>query len=1161
MRNLAILPGCILAAVSALSAQTSTATISGIVSDASGAIVSGASVTVTDIAKNTTYRTRTNDAGLYVLSELPPGTYRLTVEMPGFRTYELDALPLSTQQKASVNVALELGQVSERVQVQAAAQLLDPTSSTLSAVVENKRILDLPLNGRNIYSLTALVPGVFFVRQLTGIADSFTANRFTVNGGQDSTSDITVDGVTATVSHNISNIPAVSAIPSVEGIQEFRIQTNAYSAEYGRSGGGLVTLVTKSGTNSLHGSLFEFLRNSQFDSNDFFANRAGKPLSSFKRNQFGASAGGPIFIPKLHDGRDRTFFFFDYEGQRLRTALFQQYTVPSPLERQGDFSQTMTAAGAVKSIYDPFSTRSDPAHPGQYLRDPFPGNRLPTERLNPVALAAQQYYPMPNTPGLPFSHQNNFVSLASVPQFEDRVDFKIDHNFSANTRMFGRYEFMDSLYGNPNAFGTAADPGNAGLMHQRLQNLALDYTQMLNPTTVLNVRFGLGRVSGNRVPSSATFDGYNGFKAATLGLPASIDQISAFHLFPEFGIQDYTQLGPPYPGGGTYFMGDTTYTMVADLSKVLGRHSFKYGIDSRINFVNYFQPGDTNGTFQFGRDMTQGPDPRVANATSGIGYASFLLGTGDSGYIPHPVRPADGNHYIAFYLQDDFRVNKKLTLNLGFRWDFEAGVTERYNHISAIDPLAKNPLSDKAGMDLRGGYLFAGQSLGSRSIRGTSFRQLNPRVGLAYQLDDKTVIRSGYGIFYGLPSYAANSAYTGGAFSSQTPWLSTLDGITPYRLLNDPFPDGYSLPRGSADGLLSQVGFTLNGGWPQALQPQYNQQWNFTIQRTLGKDLVWEIAYAGNKGTFLSVTSELNQLDPSYLALGSQLQQLVPNPFYGIITGGTLSQPTVQRGQLLRPYPEYTSVQAVNAGWGNSNFHSLQTRLQKRFSSGLSLLASYTFSKTIDDAADGVWNDSGQPLVRNWYCRSCERSVSSYDQPHRFVTNVTYELPFGKGKRFGNQWNGAVNAVLGGWQTNAIITISEGQPLRFTAATNTCFCFGGNARPDTTGISADLGDKKTIDRWFDTSQFKQPAPYTFGNMGRITAQIRNAGARNTDFSLFKSFRVKERVGIEFRAEAFNFTNTPLFGAPGAVVGTPTFGVVTTQENSPRQVQLGLKILY
>jgi hypothetical protein len=319
------------------------------------------------------------------VGQLSPGNYRVAAEKAGFRRYVLDSLPLSTQQKAAVNISMELGTVTENVQVTAEAQLVESTSSTLGAVVENKRIVDLPLNGRNIYNLAALVPGVFMVRQLTGIADSFTANRFIVNGGQESTSDIMLDGVTATVSHNITTIPAISAIPSVEGVQEFKIQTNAYSAEYGRSGGGLVTLVTKSGTNDLHGSLYEFLRNSALDSNNFFANRAGRPLASFKRNQFGASVGGPIRLPKLYDGRDRSFFFFNYEGQRVLAASLAQHTLPTALERRGDFTQTFTAAGQMKVIYDPATTRPNPAAPGRFMRDPFPGNVIPQDRLDPVA--------------------------------------------------------------------------------------------------------------------------------------------------------------------------------------------------------------------------------------------------------------------------------------------------------------------------------------------------------------------------------------------------------------------------------------------------------------------------------------------------------------------------------------------------------------------------------------------------------------------------------------------------------------------------------------------------------------------------------------------------------------------------------------------------------
>src|SRR6266581_2948148 len=838
--------------------QAFTGSISGLVTDPTGALLIGAKITVTDIAKNTNYTTLTNESGFFLIGQLAPSTYRVTAEKAGFRKHILDLIPLSTQQKVSADISMELGSVTENVQVTAEAQLVESTTSTLGAVIENKRIVDLPLNGRNILNLSALVPGVFLVRQMTGIADTFTANRFIVNGGQESTSDLLLDGVSATVSHNISTIPAVSAIPSVEGIQEFKIQTNAYSAEYGRSGGGVVTLVTKSGTNDVHGSVFEFLRNSFFDANNFFANRAGRP---------------------------RTFFFVLYEGQRILAASLASHTLPTDLEKQGNFTQSLISTGQMKVIYDPITTRANPAQPGRFIRDPFPGNIIPPGRLDPVALKAQRYYPEPNGPGLPFSKQNNFIAQAAISQPQDRIEFKIDHNFNDRQRVFGRYTFMDSLYSKPNFWGNIVDPGCCDPMNQRLQNAAVDYTNTLSNSTVLNVRYGLGRVSGNRYPWS------HGYLVTDIGLPSSIDQISNTRVFPTITIQDYTQLGPN--GGDVYLMGDFMHSLAGTLSRISGRHSLKAGVDVRFNFVNYGQLGTPSGGFNFDRTMTQGPDPRTPTGIGGNGYASFLLGAGSSGSITHQVRPATANRYYGFYAQDDFKVNRKLTVNAGLRWDFEGGVRERYNYLAAIDPLIKNPLGDKVGQDLRGGYLFAGGSLGRRAIRGISPKQINPRFGVVYELDTKTVIRSGYGIFYGLPSYAANAGYTSGAFSSSTPWLATVDGITVNQNFSNPFPSGYNFFTGSADGLLAQLGQGLSGGWPSgnALEPVYNQQWNLNIQRSLGRDMVLEIAYAGNKGTHLALSSQLDQLHPAQLALGNALLDQVPNPYYGFITVGVLAQP------------------------------------------------------------------------------------------------------------------------------------------------------------------------------------------------------------------------------------------------------------------------------
>jgi len=435
-------------------------------------------------------------------------------------------------------------------------------------------------------------------------------------------------------------------------------------------------------------------------------------------------------------------------------------------------------------------------------------------------------------------------------------------------------------------------------------------------------------------------------------------------------------------------------------------------------------------------------------------------------------------------------------------------------------------------MNLRGGTLFGGDTLGRCEIRTVIPTQMNPRIGIAYQITPSTVIRTGYGIFYGMPPYGAGRHYTGAAFQSETPWVTTVDGITPTGNLSNPFPDGYNFFTGRANGLTTQVGFTIWDGWPDSLRANYNQQWNFTIQRQFGGRMMMEVAYAGNKGTNLAYflpSVELNQMDPALLPMGNTLLEQVPNPFAGIVTVGTLATPTIQRGQLLRPYPQYTGFQAKNAGWANSKYHALLARFERRFASGLTVQSSYSFSKTISDAADGLWNMANG--IRNFYCLKCERAVSSYDQPHRFVTN-------------------------------RILTISKGLPLRnFPLSSNTCFCFGGTQRPNSTGTSAALSEGQTIDRWFDTRQIVAPASFTFGNLGRTLATVRSDNARNLDFSIFKSFRPTERVGVQFRAEAFNLTNTPLIAQPNTQVGSPLFGAVTSQENNPRQIQLGLKILF
>lgn len=1128
-------------------AQTSKALISGIVTDSSGAAIAGAKVTITDVSRNQDYRAETNGSGVYRIIELTPSTYRVTVEAPGFRTHVLESLPLSTQQNATLNVTMDLGAVTEKVQVTATGPLLDASSATLSTVVENKKIVDLPLNNRNIYSLMRLVPGIT-PSTPNSESDFFTSTiRFSINGGKEAQNDIQLDGVTAMVQSDIQGIYGASAIPSVEGIQEFRVQTNAFTAEYGRSGGGQVTMVTKSGTNEFHGSVFEFLRNSAMDAKNFFLNRSGGQKAAFQQHQYGASLGGPVI-------KDKTFFFALYERRLVKSGSLAIYTVPTAQQLTGDFSNTRNSNGQLRTIYDPFTTVVDPNNSNLITRTPFAGNVIPAARMDPVAIAAAKLWPAANQPGNPLTFANN-VAIQRVPRSPtDRFDTRVDHNFSSSKRMFVRYNRFKQEAAAVDFWGNGATPSD-GTMFWGSHNAAVDYTQMLGSSTVLNLRGGLSLFDAWRPAFSYGYD------VTQLGLPASLQAVAQSYgapRIPRFDVQDYTSIGPN--NGSTYTSNNVAYTFVSALSKVSGKHSMKFGAEMRIFGLGFAQFGSSPANFQFTRGMTQ--DARAASATAGDGLASFLLGAGSGGSATHRIKPADLSRYYAMYAQDEYKITSKLTVNYGLRWEIEGSNTERYDQQTLIDPFAKNPLSDRVNMDLRGIYLFSGddQSAGRRGIRPAEHK-FNPRFGIAYQLNPKTVVRTGYGIFYGVPKFAATDRWTGAPYSSFTPWIATIDGVTPTNLLRNPFPTGFVLPSGRSQGPLSGVGFALSSAWPDVMRTPYNQQWNFTVQRNIAKNTLIEVAYAGNKGTHIELAQgDMGQLNPSLITPANGLNDVVANPFFNILSPSSdLGQPTIQRGRLLRgPYAAFTNVSSSPA-WGNSNYHALQTRFEQRFGGGASLGISYTWSKSIGDASDGIWVD-GNGTLRNWYCRSCERSLSMYDVPHRAVFNYNYELPFGKGKRYGSNMNWLANGLIGGWQINGIFTLNSGLPLVFSQTTNTSFSFGGYQRPDVVPGDARI-ENRAIEKWFDTSKFKAAAPYTFGTISRTHPNLRSDFTRNLDFSMFKNFRFTERFNLQLRGESFNIMNTPVFAAPNTNVESGAFGTVAGQSNPPRSVQIGLKLLF
>ena len=1156
-----LLPGSALA-------QTFQATVSGIVNDATGAVLPSVKVTATDTARGVSLSTTTNQDGVYVLQNLIPSTYRVIAEAAGFQTYQLNAFPLTAKQEAVLNITMQLGATNQAIEVQSQVQMVEPSNATLGGVVNNKSIVDLPLVNRNVLTLMAIQPGVAPSTPNNYQSNFFTSSiRYSFNGGLESTSDFQLDGVSLLNQSDIPGIMGLTMLPSVDGVDEMRVQTNSYSAVYGRSGGGIATMVTKSGTNNLHGSLFEFLRNNALNSNNFFSNRSGAKIAPLHMHQFGGSAGGPII-------KNKTFVFGLYERNINRAGAFSLFSVPTAAMRGGDFSQDINTAGRLKVIHDPFSAAPDPARAGSFIRTPFPGNVIPKNVMDPVGVNSATYWPAPNLPGTAaagggFAPLNNVAATAVSSNPLEQITIKVDHNFSSTRRGFIRYAKLFNVAGSPNYYNNLADTG-FGPMTVHSHNVALGYTQAFGAATVLDLRMGVNRFTAFR-PSNGL-----GFLITKLGLPQSLQsylQEGDVDEFPGITAQGYSNLGNN--NGPYYSSNQLNYNFSGSVVRLIGKHTLTIGAEHRDYFLAFLQTNPL--LMNFANDMTQGPDPLAVSATAGDGVASMLLGTGTSGSAGYYARPANANHYFGQFVQDDIKWTRKLTINIGFRLEEETGTTERYNRMAAIDPYVLNPISNqvadpatgKTPWNLYGGYIFAGDgngALGRKAIRDLEIK-FSPRIGVAYAFDDKTVIRSGYGVFYGVPYAGATREFTSTAFQTATPWVNSLDRIHPNTLFANPFPS-YVYPPGSSQGLLSAVGLNLASAVPSTLRTAYNQQWNFSIQRSLASDMLLQVAYVGNKGTHLAWVggggnTSMNQLPPNLMSLGNKLLTLVDNPFFGIIPSGPLAQKQVQYGQLIRPFPAWQQVAADGTAIGNSEYHALQVSYTKRYTNGLSVIGAYTWSKTMSDVADGLWSDSahnGSGAYRSWYCVRCEHSPSAYDVGHRLTLSTVGELPFGKGKKFGSSWNGPVNAILGGWQANGILTLAGGQPLFFYTAANNTYSFGGGQHPDVVGNPV-LSSGKSIYQWFNTAAFAQPANFTSGTLARSYTGVRSDWSRNLDFSLFKNFQIRERFQLMFRAEAFNLTNTPVFGAPGTTINGANFGIVTGQSNVPRNMQLALKLMF
>lgn len=1115
--------------VTPVAAQSTTGVILGTIRDASGSVVPNARVTVTNTGTNARQETSSNGEGGYTVPALPVGSYAVEVAATGFRPYRQEGIRLQVNQQARVDVALSVGNVNETVEVTADAAVVETTTSSVGKVVDNKRIRELPLNTRNVYELIRLTPGVS-----GGIGNSHNQVGYSVNGVRGGLMDTLVDGVSAAFP-TVNGFHGISVFPSVDAVEEFKVQAQNYSAEFGRSLGSVLNLVYKSGTNEFHGTAYNFLRNSRLDANNWFNNQRNIPLASFQRNQFGGVFSGPL-------RRDRTFFMTSLEALRQRSFREDLMTVPTALERAGDFSQTRAGIDRPILIFDPLTTVNN-------VRQPFPGNRIPPERLDRVSRNALRFWPLPNQPGIPATGQNNFYNSGSARVDTDNFDVRVDHNITSRQRIFGRYSYRRSFDGPPQLF-----PGETGVAEGRINlndwgtNAVIDYTNTVTPTLLWTTRAGFAR---NRFLFENTG---LGFVPSSLGLPAGIDSTVDRQMFPNFGVGGQRGLG----GGDHRQSGFNSWSLISNLSKIAGKHSLKAGYEGRLLLINVWEARNA-GSFSFNAGFTQGPNPNAASATAGYGFASFLLGTGSSGNLLQGWKNvAAASTYHGFYLQDDWRLTSKLTLNIGVRYDFDVPRTERYNRMNWLDTTVPSPLARQVPefANLTGGVQFVGVGGNPRRQYDGDYNNIAPRVGLAYQINPKTVVRAGFGQLFGPTTMAAQGTVGPYGFRNEYVWVTSLDnGLTPLNYLSNPFPQGFRPLPGAADGLLTAVGGRLEAPLRNTVTP-YTLQWNLTVQRELPGRVLLEVAYVGNGSRQQSRGGEggftLNQIHPNFLSLGTQLNQQVNNPFFGLGLGGVLANRTVSRSQLLRPFPQFTDVLPLFSNGGNTSYHGLQVTFSKRYAQGVTFEGNYTFAKNLAHDESHM----------NSYDISISKAVTGNHIPHRLVFSGVYELPFGKGRKYLGSMSPVGQILIGGWQMNGILTMQSGTPLSI-GANNTIGLFTMAARANNNGRSAARsGDVRTrLNGYFDPSVFSQPAPFTFGNVGTRLPDVLSHYQNNFDLSLFKVFRLTERFQLQFRAEAFNALNRVQFGGINTTVTSGSFGFVTSQANSPRQLQFGLKLVF
>ena len=1207
----------VLTAVPAMFGQAYFGTVSGELTDATSAVVTGAKVILTDQEKGFSFQTISDDSGRYLFRSIPPGVYVVTVEAQSFGKTESAKFKVDVNENATANLTLKVAGSTQTVEVGAQTQAIQTEDAGTGQVVNRRFINDLPLLDRNIESLTALAPGVTEMND--ACPEPCLGTNFVSNGSRGATSDILLDGASATNSEPNGGITSVTYLPSPEAVEEFKVQQTNFSAEYGFSGASVVNVVSRSGTNKFHGSVYEFLRDDSLDANDWFANRNGDPIPPLRRHNYGGTIGGPIF-------KNKTFFFFDYDGLTRTGLSTATGAVPSDAMRTGDFGELCAAQGGTfdgagrcgadaGQIWDPYSgtfngtiTRSTFIPFNNIATYASPGGPNPNvagNLIDPVAQKMMTYFPEPNVSG---SIYQNWFGSGSSHSSNKQFDIKIDHRFTQNNLMSGKFAYQYSPSGTGlDCFKNFTDPCQGGPGWTNAHAFAINDTHTFSPTLLLTTTLGFTRGVWH-------IDAYNprgeDDPLGTLGFPSYLEA-NGFKGVPAIFIDQYTPAGyanigtDPY---GNYRLGQDTGQLSATLDKVHGRHDIKFGFDGRIHQINYIQTNAAVGFFSFNTDATNAC-PDGLDLCGGDSMASFMMGqmtqgcasNGCGSYEEIQFRPATTNYQYGFFAQDNWKVTPKLTLNLGLRYDVTLPRTDRFNHQDYFDANATSPLNggsltytdpvtgQPVNLALKGGEVFASSK--QRTNYVTDWSNFQPRFGFAYQVVPNTVVRGGYGIYYGQSRSGVTGVvpYGSAGFNQFTNVITVNpnDLATPFVNLNNPFKFGLIQPAGNSLGLLNDVGFGANGPirTPSWNQTPYEQSWSFGIEHELPSHILINAEYIGKKGTHLpfSGSTERNFLGPwvESLPVGdftaatpcqaglsiACLSSAVTNPFAGLISdpNSTIgsSFPQIQYYQLLRPFPHFTGVSTEPQLIANSIYHGLQLTAEKKYSNGLQFLATFVWSKSIDDASSAdtnvSWADSFDSL-QDPNKPELERSLSTFDIPYVIQFSYSYDLPVGRGRAFLGNMPRWADLIIGGWKTSGIWRISDGRPLSFFLNDGgQPLPTYGSQRPNIVGTPKRNHGSVWVDNYFaDNSVFQRPAPFTLGNAPRALGSVRSPWSFTANLSVGKQFQIREEMNFEFRVEAQNAFNHPVFGTPDTSVGDDTFGTISYTSVGPREIQLGFK---